>query len=128
VGGLAGMFTAGANASNPGKAKDLQASQLAAAYGSLDKLLEEVTRLRINPQGFLEAFYGDPKAFAKAVAQLNEALARERLEVEALGKALDGVAQQQGVLSRQQIGELGRLDPRSPAGEQLAAFVEGQRE
>lgn len=127
VGGAAGLFQAGANAKNQRRAKDAMASQLVAEYGTLNDLLETVSRVGLNPRGFLDAFYGSPVEFARAVSQLNEALARERREAEQLAQALRGVSAAHGVLSLEQVRTITGAGADGPAGEVLAEFLEEQR-
>ncbi|MGV3515632.1 hypothetical protein, partial [Luteitalea sp.] len=126
VGGFAGLFAAAANASAQRAAKDISAAQLTAQFGGLDALLDVVGRLGLNQQTFLERFYGEPKAFGKAVTELNTALEKERLEADKLVKSLQAVARAQGVLSIGQINTIAATRPGSPAEGPLAEFFASQ--
>lgn len=126
VGGFAGMFAAAANAAARRTAKDLSASQLTAQFGGLENLLDTVGRLGLNQQTFLEGYYGDPKAFAEQVNQLNLALEREKQIVDRLGKSLHAAAQAQGILSRGDLSALGGLRAGGPGDEMRRDFLSGQ--
>jgi hypothetical protein len=126
IGGFAGMFAAAANAAARRKAKDISASQLTAEFGGLEGLLDTVGRLGLNQQTFLERFYGEPEAFAVGVTELNEALVRERIEVDQLTKSLQAAAKAQGILSRADMERLRNLRPGGPGDEVRQQFLEGQ--
>jgi len=128
VGAFAGMFASAANAAAQRVAKDVQAGQLTAEFGGLDKLLDVVGGLGMSQGGFLKAFYGEPKAFAQAVTQLNQALAKERQEADKLAKSLAEVARVQGVLSRQQLTAMTHIRPGGPGSEEVVAFAAQQRD
>jgi hypothetical protein len=127
VGAFAGMFAASANAAAQRVAKDVQAGQLTAEFGGLDNLLDVVGRLGMSQGGFLKAFYGEPKAFAKAITELNQALAKEKQEADKLAKSLAEVARVQGVLSRDQMKAITRIRPGGPGAEDVVAFARQQR-
>ncbi len=126
VGGISGIFAAAGAAKNQRRAKDVQAAQLTAQFGGLDPLLDTVGRLGLNQQTFLERFYGDPKAFAKGVSELNAALEKEKQTADRLAKSLQSVSQAHGVLSREDMQRFASLRTGGPGDAARGEFLSGQ--
>lgn len=128
VGGVAGYFGSRQAESELRKLKDLQAEALVAQHGGLDALLTTAGRLGLEQGTFLKRFYGEPREFAKAVNELNIALAEEQRQADKLGVAIERVTKAQGILNREQLAALGGARSGSPIEDQARAFLTGQSE
>lgn len=123
VAGAGGAFFGAQKAqSELRKAKDLQAEALVAQYGTLDALLETVGALGLSQESFLGKYYGEPKAFAQGVNDLNNALTREKNTADALADSFLKVQEAQGLLSRSDRALLVRPREGGPLEDLAAQF------
>lgn len=133
VGGTAGYFGARTAEKELRQQRNLQAGQMEAEYGGLDKLLDTVGRLGLNQESWLKKWYGEPKEFAKAVGDLNKELTRERLEATKLAEAFERVHKTQGLLKATEIKDIvgsrrggqGDASIATFLGEQTSSLISG---